>query len=182
MAIGAYTTAIVRIPPDTKQALFPKLPAIQLSSFEATLVGATAAALAAFLVAIPLMRLSGLAASLGTFAFLNIVYVVASNWSSVSGGSTGLANVPQTTTRFTGVLSGRGRDLPRMVCAADASVPATAGLTRGRGRCRLRRHWHLSRADPRLRAQRVHHRDRRIAVRQYTARSTPTRSSSRSRS
>ena len=67
-------------------------------------MGATAAALAAFLVAIPLMRLSGLAASLGTFAFLNIVYVVASNWSSVSGGSTGLANVPQTTTRFTGVL------------------------------------------------------------------------------
>jgi branched-chain amino acid transport system permease protein len=103
MAIGAYTTAIVRIPPDTKQALFPKLPAIQLSSLEATLLGGAAAGVAALLVAIPLMRLSGLAASLGTFAFLNIVYVVASNWSSVSGGSTGLANVPQTTTRYTGI-------------------------------------------------------------------------------
>src|SRR3954451_11174403 len=104
MAIGAYTTAIVRIPPDTKEALFPKLPAIQLSPLGATLLGGAVAALAALLVAIPLMRLSGLAASLGTFAFLNIIYVVASNWSSVSGGSTGLANVPQTTTKYTGLL------------------------------------------------------------------------------
>lgn len=104
MAIGAYTAAIVRIPPETKQALFPKLPAIQLSSLEATLLGGAVAGIAALLVALPLMRLSGLAASLGTFAFLNIVYVIASNWSSVSGGSTGLANVPQTTTRYTGMV------------------------------------------------------------------------------
>jgi branched-chain amino acid transport system permease protein len=103
MAIGAYTTAIVRIPPDTKAALFPHLPDIQLSPVLATLLGGGVAALAAFLVSIPLMRLSGLAASLGTFAFLNIVYVVASNWTTISGGSTGLANVPQTTTRYNGL-------------------------------------------------------------------------------
>lgn len=100
MAIGAYTAAMFRIPAETKAALFRSLPDVQLSSIEATLVGGAAAAVIATVVAIPLMRLSGLAASLGTFAFLNIVYVIASNWTSVSGGSTGLANVPQTTGRY----------------------------------------------------------------------------------
>src|SRR5690348_16695862 len=51
MAIGAYTTAIVRIPPDTKAALFPHLPNIQMSSLLATLLGGAVAALFAFLVA-----------------------------------------------------------------------------------------------------------------------------------
>jgi branched-chain amino acid transport system permease protein len=104
MAIGAYTAAAVRIPADTKQILFPRLPDLELSATQATLLGGAIAALVAVVVAMPLMRLSGLAASLGTFAFLNIVYAIASNWSSVSGGSTGLANVPQTTTKTVALI------------------------------------------------------------------------------
>lgn len=97
MAIGAYTAAAFRIPAETKEALFPRLPEMQLSATQATLLAGIAAASVALVVGIPLMRLSGLAASLGTFALLNIVYIITSNWSTVTGGSTGLANVPQTT-------------------------------------------------------------------------------------
>jgi branched-chain amino acid transport system permease protein len=104
MAIGAYTAAILRIPEVTKVALFPTMPDVALGSITATIVGGLAAALVAFVIAVPLMRLSGLVASLGTFAFLNIVYIVASNLDQLTGGSTGIAAVPATTTRNTALV------------------------------------------------------------------------------
>jgi branched-chain amino acid transport system permease protein len=104
MAIGAYTAANLRIPSVTKAALFPSMPDLELPSTLATLVGGGAAAAIALVIAIPLMRLSGLVASLGTFAFLNIVFIVASNLDEVTGGSTGIAAVPATTTRNTALI------------------------------------------------------------------------------
>lgn len=98
MAIGAYTVGILRIPPETKAVLFPTLPLIQVPSVVATLAGGLMAAAAALILGTPLMRLTGLAAGLGTFALLNIVYIVASNLDQVTGGSTGMAGVPETTT------------------------------------------------------------------------------------
>ena len=104
MAIGAYTAATLRIPEGTKNLLYPTMPDVQLPSIVATLAGGAVAALVALIIAIPLMRLSGLVASLGTFAFLNIVYIVASNLDEVTGGSTGLGGVPASTTRNTALI------------------------------------------------------------------------------
>ena len=98
MAIGAYTTAILVIPESTKAALFPSLPGWNLPAHVAVAVGALVAASVAVLIGTPLMQLSGIVASLGTFAFLNIAFNVASNWESVTGGSTGLAGVPRAAT------------------------------------------------------------------------------------
>lgn len=98
MAIGAYTTAILVIPESTKAALFPSLPGMNLPAHVAVAVGALVAAAVAVLIGAPLMQLSGIVASLGTFAFLNIAFNVASNWESVTGGSTGLAGVPRAAT------------------------------------------------------------------------------------
>ena len=98
MAIGAYTTAILVIPESTKTALFPSLPGVTLPVHVAVAVGALLAAGVAVLIGTPLMQLSGIVASLGTFAFLNITFNVASNWESVTGGSTGLAGVPRAAT------------------------------------------------------------------------------------
>ena len=95
MAIGAYTTAILVIPESTKAALFPSLPEVTLPAHVAVAIGALLAAAVAVLIGTPLMQLSGIVASLGTFAFLNITFNVASNWESVTGGSTGLAGVPR---------------------------------------------------------------------------------------
>ncbi|HZS23802.1 MAG TPA: branched-chain amino acid ABC transporter permease [Gaiellaceae bacterium] len=100
MAIGAYTAGIVRIPTESKLALL-QLPSslehAHLSSFEAVLLGGAVATAAAIVVALPLMRLGGLTAGLGTFAVLNIINIVAANWNAFTGGSTGMAGVPTTT-------------------------------------------------------------------------------------
>lgn len=101
MAIGAYTAAVLRIPADTKAALFPALPGIEMAALPATLAAGLAAAVVALAIGFPLMRLTGLVAALGTFALLNIVHVVATNLDSVTGGSTGMAGVPTTTTTAT---------------------------------------------------------------------------------
>jgi branched-chain amino acid transport system permease protein len=98
VAIGAYTVGIVRILPRTKSVLFPELPAVQLNSFTAILLGAAMAAVVAAVIGAPLMRLSGLVAGLATFALLNITFIVASNLEAFTGGSTGLSGIPRTIT------------------------------------------------------------------------------------
>lgn len=102
MAIGAYVGAILTIPPLLKSSLLPALPAFirnsQLSTAPAIAIAAAVAAVVALIVAIPLMRLSGIAASLSTFAFLLIVYTVASNWDQVTRGRETMLGVPANTT------------------------------------------------------------------------------------
>lgn len=102
MAIGAYATAVTTIPPALKQGLLPALPASlrnsQLGTFPAIAVAAIVAAAVAFVIAIPLMRLSGIAASLSTFAFLLIVYTIANNWTQVTRGRETMLGVPAHTT------------------------------------------------------------------------------------
>lgn len=98
MAVGAYTVGMVRIPATTKAALFPGLPELQLGPVSAVLLGAAVAALVALVIGAPLMRLAGLVAGLATFGLLNITYIVSSNLYRYTGGSTGMAGVPQTTT------------------------------------------------------------------------------------
>ena len=102
MAIGAYTTAILSIPTDTKDVIFTSMPPAlrhaHLGSLGAVLAGGVVAALVALVFALPLSRLSGLVAGLGTFAFLLIVNVVASAWTAVTNGTTGMSAIPVTTT------------------------------------------------------------------------------------
>jgi branched-chain amino acid transport system permease protein len=107
MAIGAYSAGIVRIPQPTKAALLQlpgSLEHVHVSSLEAVLIGGGLAALLAAAIALPLMRLGGLTAGLGTFAVLNIINIVAANWDHFTGGSTGMAGVP-TTTDITSALA-----------------------------------------------------------------------------
>jgi branched-chain amino acid transport system permease protein len=107
MAIGAYTAGIVRIPRPTKAALL-QLPDLleraHVSALQATLLGGGLAAAVAAVVALPIMRLGGLTAGLATFAVLNIINIVAANLDQVTGGSTGMAGVPTTTTVTSALL------------------------------------------------------------------------------
>lgn len=101
MAIGAYAAGIVRIPRPTKAALLQLPDVLQRAHFgalQATLLGGGLAAGVAAVVALPIMRLGGLTAGLATFALLNIINVVAANLDQFTGGSTGMAGVPTTTT------------------------------------------------------------------------------------
>jgi branched-chain amino acid transport system permease protein len=98
MAIGAYTAALLTIPTETKTMLFADMPGalvgVHLATVPAVLVSGAVAGLMALVVGLVLMRLSGLAASLGTFALLIIVHVVAQNLRQVTNGQSGMPAVP----------------------------------------------------------------------------------------
>jgi branched-chain amino acid transport system permease protein len=76
----------------------PDLPlfiaALEGPTLAGALAGGAAAALLAFLVGLPLMRLSGISASIATFAVLVITYAVLGNWTSVTGGQNSLMGLP----------------------------------------------------------------------------------------
>jgi branched-chain amino acid transport system permease protein len=102
MAIGAYTAALTTIPTGQKAFILPNLPGFiahaQLTNTESVLLAGAAAGVAALVVGVPLMRLNGIAAAIATLAALVIVNVVASQWSSLTGGATAIVGVPVTTT------------------------------------------------------------------------------------
>ena len=102
MAIGAYTAAILTIPPETKPFVLPDLPGflgdLHLDPFPATLAAGALAALVGLVLAVPLARLSGLTAGLATFAVLVIVNVVAKNWQQLTHGTAGVSGIPTATT------------------------------------------------------------------------------------
>jgi branched-chain amino acid transport system permease protein len=98
MAVGAYVSALLTMKPATKGVFVPDLPAALAAAEWPTLAGALAgggaAAVMAFLVGLPLMRLSGISASIATFAVLVVTNVVLGNWSNVTGGQNSLMGLP----------------------------------------------------------------------------------------
>jgi branched-chain amino acid transport system permease protein len=102
MAIAAYVWAILTIPLALKTVFLPNEPyplsTIELASPIAFVVAALVAAGVAFFVALPVMRLSGIAASISTFAFLVVTQIVIANWDTVTKGRTTMVGMPLDTT------------------------------------------------------------------------------------
>lgn len=98
MAIGAYVSALLTMPAAAKGVFLPDLPAFlaaaEWSAIGGALAGGFAAALVALVAGFPLMRLSGISASIATFAILVVSYVVLGNWTSVTGGQNSLMGLP----------------------------------------------------------------------------------------
>ena len=98
MGIGAYVAAWLVISPETKQLMLPNLPALLMDAHYSPTVAALAAGAAAsvfaLLVGLPLARLSGISASIGSFAVLAVVNAVLSNWTSMTGGQGSLYGLP----------------------------------------------------------------------------------------
>lgn len=99
MAIGAYVTAILTMRPNVKENFLPDLPDVllrmQLGPWAATAIALVVVAIFAVLVALPLMRLSGLAAGIATLALLAVVYETISNASGYTGGQQTLLGIPK---------------------------------------------------------------------------------------
>lgn len=108
VSIGAYTAGLLVIPADTKQVLQPDLPGFiaraHSSPVVATIIGGLVAAAVAAVLAVPLMRLNGIAAGLATFAVLVIVHTVANSWDRVTNGPAGLSGVPVATSTNDGLV------------------------------------------------------------------------------
>ena len=106
MAVGAYTSALLTIPPDTKKFTFLTMPHFlkswifpaHLSALEGVLAGAGFATVFALITAPPIVRLAGVQAGIGTLAILVIVYVFDVQTSSITRGTSTMIGVPQTTT------------------------------------------------------------------------------------
>jgi branched-chain amino acid transport system permease protein len=98
MAVGAYVSALLTMKPTAKAVFLPELPGViahaEWPSLPGALAGGGAAAVLAFLVGLPLMRLSGVSASIATFAVLVVVYIVLGNWTAVTGGQNSLMGLP----------------------------------------------------------------------------------------
>lgn len=102
LGVGAYCAAWLTIPPDTKASLLPGLPlwlaGMHLHPGIATVLSGLSASAVALLFGLPLTRLAGIAAAIGTFAMLIILYAIFSNWTSVTGGQGSLYGLPVFTT------------------------------------------------------------------------------------
>jgi branched-chain amino acid transport system permease protein len=98
MAIAAYVSALLTMAPGAKSIFLPDLPAwigqAQWPAFAGALTGGAVAATIAAIVGFPLMRLSGISASIATFSLLVVAYVVLGNWTSVTGGQNSLMGLP----------------------------------------------------------------------------------------
>ena len=99
--VGAYAAGELSIPAETKSSILPNVYGLirehSVGNFWSLVIAALAGGIFAFLVGIPLMRLSGLAAGIATFAVLEITQNILGNWESIGPGPLTLSTVPQTT-------------------------------------------------------------------------------------
>jgi branched-chain amino acid transport system permease protein len=98
VAIGAFSAGLFTIPTQPKHFVLPGLWSFianhSVSDFASFLIAAGLGALFALIVGLPLMRLSGIAAGIATFAVLEITYNMFLQWTKIGPGPTTLSLVP----------------------------------------------------------------------------------------
>lgn len=99
-AIGAFSAGVLTIPTGPKHLTMPGLWSLlaqnSIATFPALVIAAALGAVFAAIVAVPLMRLSGIAAGIATFSVLEITYNVLQQWTKIGPGPNALALVPTT--------------------------------------------------------------------------------------
>ena len=99
--VGAYAAGELTVPADAKQSVLPQVFSVirdhSVGNAGSLAIAAAAGAVFALLVGIPLMRLSGLAAGIATFAVLEITQNIVQNWEKIGPGPLTLSTVPETT-------------------------------------------------------------------------------------
>jgi branched-chain amino acid transport system permease protein len=101
VAVGAFAAGVMTVPLESKTGvlpdLFPLLRDHTIGNVASLLLAAAVGGTLAFVVGLPLMRLSGLAAGIATFAVLEITHNVLREWTKIGPGATTLPLVPETT-------------------------------------------------------------------------------------
>jgi branched-chain amino acid transport system permease protein len=101
VALGVWTAGVLTVPEGQKDAIMPGLAHFLLHTNVGNVPSLALAAgvglVFAFVVGLPLMRLSGLAAGIATFGVLEIVNNLLRYWQSVGPGLNAFSSVPQTT-------------------------------------------------------------------------------------
>jgi branched-chain amino acid transport system permease protein len=104
VAVGAWAAGVLSVPeaekPATMPYLFDFLSDTTVGNLPSLLVAASVGGVFALLVGLPLMRLSGLAAGIATFAVLEITNNVLRYYEKVGPGLNTFSSVPETTDLF----------------------------------------------------------------------------------
>jgi branched-chain amino acid transport system permease protein len=119
VALGAWTAGVLTVPSDQKKFTMPGLAHFLVTTTVGNIVSlalaAAVGAAAALVVGLPLMRLSGLAAGIATFAVLGITYNVLTYEQKIGPGLNAFSGVPQTTGIWQAAIAG-------LICATVAYV------------------------------------------------------------
>jgi branched-chain amino acid transport system permease protein len=117
--VGAYVAGEMTVPADAKNGVLPNVFSIirdhTIGSEWSLVLAAGLGGVYALVVGIPLMRLSGLAAAIATFAVLEITHNIIRNWEQIGPGPLTLSTVPETTDLWQATLGAIG-----VVCVAFA--------------------------------------------------------------
>jgi len=109
MMIGAYATAWQDCCSMVKSFFMPALPKLMLETTVpppiATVTSGLFAALIGLLVGAAIMRLSGIGASIATFAVLVVFNVVYSNWESLTSGTSTMTGIPAFTDHWVALIA-----------------------------------------------------------------------------
>jgi branched-chain amino acid transport system permease protein len=101
VAVGGFAAGVMTIPLESKTGvlpdLFPLLRDHTIGNLPSLALAAGVGGVFAFVAGIPLMRLSGLAAGIATFAVLEITHNLLREWTKIGPGATTLPLVPETT-------------------------------------------------------------------------------------
>jgi branched-chain amino acid transport system permease protein len=101
VAVGAFAAGVMTIPLESKTGVLPEIyPLLRdhtIGNVWSLVLAAAVGGVFAFAVGLPLMRLSGLAAGIATFAVLEITHNLLREWTKIGPGATTLSLVPETT-------------------------------------------------------------------------------------
>jgi branched-chain amino acid transport system permease protein len=101
VAVGAWAAGVLSVPAGEKPAIMPNLAGFlrdtTVGSVASLAIAAGVGAAYALVVGLPLMRLSGLAAGIATFAVLEITHNVLRYWEAIGPGLNTFSSVPETT-------------------------------------------------------------------------------------
>ena len=101
VAVGAFAAGVLTVPLESKTGvlpdLFPLLRDHTVGNVMSLVLAAGVGGVLALAVGMPLMRLSGLAAGIATFAVLEITHNLLREWTRIGPGATTLSLVPETT-------------------------------------------------------------------------------------
>jgi branched-chain amino acid transport system permease protein len=104
VAVGAFAAGVMTIPLESKTGVLPEIyPLLRdhtIGNAWSLVLAAAVGGVFAFVVGLPLMRLSGLAAGIATFAVLEITHNLLREWTKIGPGATTLSLVPETTDAF----------------------------------------------------------------------------------
>jgi branched-chain amino acid transport system permease protein len=101
VAVGAWAAGVLSMPAAEKPAIMPNLAGFlrdtTVGNVWSLVIAAAVGAAYAFVVGLPLMRLSGLAAGIATFGVLEITHNVLRYWETIGPGLNTFSAVPETT-------------------------------------------------------------------------------------